>query len=84
MAQSKSFPLEKKNKALQYQGQRIKKISLPYPIGSLVETGAAQPDPIGYLWTYTAIQENDNLAGNKIEIIAFDMPGNLATETPTL
>ena len=52
--------------------------------GSSVETGFAQPDAIGYLWQYTTTQDNENLAGDKIEITASDMPGNIATEEQIL
>jgi hypothetical protein len=52
--------------------------------GSLVETGLAQPDAIDYLWTYTATQENENLAGDNIEITVSDMPGNIAVEEQSL
>ncbi len=46
--------------------------------GSLVETGLARPDVAGYLWTYTATQDNGSLDGDKIEITASDLPGNIA------
>ena len=52
--------------------------------GSLVKTGFAQPDAIGYLWLYTATQDNENLAGDRIEITASDVPGNIAEEEQVL
>ena len=52
--------------------------------GLLVEEGVAAPDVMGYLWTYTATSTNDNFDGNRIVIIASDMPGNIATEEQTL
>ena len=51
--------------------------------GSLVEEGQAQPDA-GYGWIYTATQTNTALAGDKIEILASDTPGNIAKEEQAL
>ncbi|MDR3245359.1 MAG: hypothetical protein LBT50_02885 [Prevotellaceae bacterium] len=50
--------------------------------GTLVEEGAAQPD--GMSWVYTATQTNDDLNGDKIEILASDIPGNIAKESQDL
>ena len=52
--------------------------------GSLVEEGAALPDATGYEWTFTAAQSNDSLDGDKIEIIASDVPGNIAFDELSL
>jgi hypothetical protein len=52
--------------------------------GSLVEEGAAKPDATGYEWTYTATQPNQNLEGDRIEVLAFDTPGNVAREEHVL
>ena len=52
--------------------------------GSLVEEGNAQPDAMGYEWTFSATQSNDNLAGDKIEIFVSDIPGNTTGDELTL
>ena len=44
--------------------------------GSLVEEGEATPGSFGVDWVYTATVTNENLAGDKITVTAFDMPGN--------
>ena len=46
--------------------------------GSLVEEGVAEPDSIGFVWTYTATAANENLEGARIEITASDLPGNVS------
>ncbi|MDR2384939.1 MAG: hypothetical protein LBD80_04660 [Tannerella sp.] len=48
--------------------------------GSTVEEGQATLDASGYVWTYTAQQNNDNLDGNKIVVSVSDLPGNVTTE----
>ena len=46
--------------------------------GSEVESGNAVQDASNALnWTYTATQNNTTLAGDKITVLASDMPGNL-------
>lgn len=45
--------------------------------GTLVETGDAVQDAVGYQWTYTATQTNDNLDGDRIVIRASDTAGNI-------
>ncbi len=52
--------------------------------GSLVENGNATADASGRLWTYTATQTNDMLAGDRILVTASDMPGNIAEEERVL
>lgn len=52
--------------------------------GSLVEEGNAEPDAKGYVWIYTATRVNDSLDGDRIEIIASDMPGNISREEQLL
>jgi hypothetical protein len=47
--------------------------------GSLVEEGEATQS-VGTLWIYTATQNNENLDGDKIVVIASDLPGNLTNE----
>ena len=44
--------------------------------GSLVEEGEAAPGSFGVEWVYTATVTNESLAGDKITVTAFDMPGN--------
>jgi hypothetical protein len=48
--------------------------------GSTIEEGYALPDASGYVWTYTAQQNNDNFDGNKIVVSVSDLPGNVTTE----
>jgi hypothetical protein len=50
--------------------------------GSLVEEGEAVRDA-GDLWIYTAVQNNENLSGDKIVIMASDLPGNTVSEEQT-
>ncbi|MDR3268477.1 MAG: hypothetical protein LBT83_05370 [Tannerella sp.] len=52
--------------------------------GSIVEEGYAQPEATGYEWTYKATAENEILVGDRIEIFASDVPGNISTETEEL
>ncbi|HBL73949.1 MAG: hypothetical protein A2W90_12140 [Bacteroidetes bacterium GWF2_42_66] len=44
--------------------------------GSLVEEGEAVPGTSDVDWIYTATVTNENLAGDKITVTAYDMPGN--------
>ena len=44
--------------------------------GSLVEDGEAAPGSFEVDWVYTATVTNESLAGDKITVTAFDMPGN--------
>jgi hypothetical protein len=59
------------------------KVVITNPDGSLVEEGYAQPEAAGYEWTYRATAVNDELEGDRIEIFASDIPGNISTETVT-
>ncbi|MDR3268468.1 MAG: hypothetical protein LBT83_05320 [Tannerella sp.] len=52
--------------------------------GSLVEEGFATPGAVGYEWTYHATAENPDLAGDRIEVFASDMPGNITAKTEEL
>jgi hypothetical protein len=52
--------------------------------GSLVEEGNAQSDASGFRWTYIATQTNAGLEGDRIEIMASDIPGNITRESQTL
>jgi hypothetical protein len=45
--------------------------------GAPVEEGYAVAEATGYEWTYTATVVNDSLAGDRIEVYASDLPGNL-------
>ena len=56
-------------------------ISISNDDGSLVEEGDAVADASGYIWTYTAVQENDNLDGDKIVVSVSDLPGNVVEES---
>ncbi|HBL77673.1 MAG: hypothetical protein A2W90_02810 [Bacteroidetes bacterium GWF2_42_66] len=44
--------------------------------GSLVEEGEAAPGSSDIEWIYTATVMNESLAGDKITVTAYDMPGN--------
>ena len=44
--------------------------------GSLIEEGEAVPGNTDIDWVYTATVANENLAGDKITVTAYDMPGN--------
>jgi hypothetical protein len=52
--------------------------------GSLVEEGDAVADASGYVWTYTAVQNNDSLDGDKIVVAISDLPGNTVEESKTV
>ncbi|MDR0272105.1 MAG: hypothetical protein LBI27_02155, partial [Clostridiales bacterium] len=45
--------------------------------GLLVDEGNAQPDSADCGWIFTATRNNDSLEGDKIEIYASDIPGNI-------
>ena len=57
------------------------KVTITNADGSLVEEGAAAPDTVGYVWTYTATAANNSLEGDRIEITASDFPGNVSQDT---
>jgi hypothetical protein len=53
--------------------------------GHVIEEGDAQPGALGFEWIYTAIADNPNPAGDRIEVYASDMPGNISkAEEPVL
>jgi hypothetical protein len=58
-------------------------ISITNADSSLVEEGDAVADVSGCVWTYTAVQDNDNLDGDKIVISVSDLPGNVVEESIT-
>jgi hypothetical protein len=60
---------------------RTVKVVISNVDGSLVEEGYAVQEAIGYEWTYTATADNDSLKGDRIEIFASDMPGNISEKT---
>ncbi|MDR2907365.1 MAG: hypothetical protein LBU91_05195 [Bacteroidales bacterium] len=47
--------------------------------GTLVEESEACLSKIDYEWIFTAGKINDNLASGKVEVFAFDEPGNLSS-----
>jgi hypothetical protein len=55
------------------------KVEIHNADGSLVEEGEAV-QIAGSLWIYTAVQDNENLNGDKITVSASDMPGNVTHE----
>jgi spore germination protein GerM len=59
-------------------------VSITNADGTLVETGDAIQDAIGYQWTYTATQTNDNLDGDRIVIRASDTAGNITDNEQNL
>ncbi|TCN72288.1 hypothetical protein [Acetobacteroides hydrogenigenes] len=60
------------------------KVSIHNPDGSLVEEGNAVQLLGGVDWSYKATAKNDSLAGDKITITAYDMPGNETAKDSTL
>jgi hypothetical protein len=58
-------------------------ISIINADGTLVEEGEAVADASGTVWTYTALQCNDNLDGDKIVVSVADLPGNVVEESVT-
>jgi hypothetical protein len=59
------------------------KVEIRNADGSLVEEGDATQSA-GSLWIYTAMQENDNLDGDKITVTVSDLPGNITREEQEL
>ncbi|MDR0542677.1 MAG: hypothetical protein LBH19_10795 [Dysgonamonadaceae bacterium] len=60
------------------------KVTIINADGSPVEEGDATPDGSGLVWTFTATQDNENTAGDKIIITASDLPGNATQEEQVL
>lgn len=61
------------------------KVTIANADGSEVESGNAVLDPTtGLDWIYTATQTNSSLSGDKITVVASDMPGNLTQMQETL
>ena len=58
-------------------------ISIINSDGSIVEEGDAVADDSAYVWTYAAVQNNDNLDGDKIVVSVSDLPGNVVEESIT-
>ncbi len=59
-------------------------VSIHNPDGSLVEEGSAVQKAGTPDWVFTAKVKNESLAGDKITITAYDMPGNETVEEKTL
>jgi hypothetical protein len=59
-------------------------VSIHNPDGVLVEEGKAVQLLGGVDWTYKATVKNESLAGDKITITAYDMPGNETVKGSTL
>jgi signal peptidase I len=57
------------------------KVAIINSDGTLVEEGQALPDASGYVWIYTATQNNDDLNGDKIVVEVSDLPGNIVEES---
>jgi hypothetical protein len=60
------------------------KVAIHNPDGSLVEEGNAVQLLGGVDWSYKATVKNDSLDGDRITIMAYDMPGNETVEEETL
>jgi hypothetical protein len=54
-------------------------VSISAADGTVIEQGAAVPDPDHGTWVYTATANNASPAGSKINVVAKDPPGNSAT-----
>lgn len=65
-----------------FKVQRVE-VEIHDPDGTLVEAGCAVAG-FGVEWVYTATVKNASLAGDKITITAFDLPGNTDVEDKTL
>jgi hypothetical protein len=52
--------------------------------GTPVEEGYATQEPIGYVWKYVATVENLTQDGDRIEVFASDLPGNVSEKTMEL
>jgi hypothetical protein len=46
--------------------------------GRLIEEGYAQPGVLNIEWVYTVTVDNPNPTGDRIEVYASDMPGNIS------
>ncbi|MDR1676536.1 MAG: hypothetical protein LBR86_08735 [Tannerella sp.] len=52
--------------------------------GTPVEEGYATQEPVGYEWKYVATVENLTQEGDRIEVFASDLPGNISKKTEEL
>jgi hypothetical protein len=52
--------------------------------GTPVEEGYATQEPAGYVWKYVAAVENLTQDGDRIEVFASDLPGNISEKTKEL
>ncbi|GAA3930580.1 hypothetical protein [Hymenobacter algoricola] len=60
------------------------RVHIQNPDGTLVEEGAALPDPDGFTFRFTAQATNASLEGDKITVLAADRPGNRTRQEATL
>jgi hypothetical protein len=60
------------------------KVVITNPDGSIVEEGYAEAGALKYEWIYTATAANPGLAGDRIEVYASDMPGNISKAEETV
>jgi hypothetical protein len=52
--------------------------------GSIVEEGYAEQSALKYEWIYTATAANPGLTGDRIEVYASDIPGNISKAEETV
>ena len=52
--------------------------------GNVIEEGNAQPGAWSVEWIYTAVADNPNPAGDRIEVYASDMPGSITKAEETI
>jgi len=60
------------------------KVKIEKSNGVLLEEGDAVLQPDGLNWQYTTTTANGNTAGNKVSIIASDLPGHSIVEQKTI
>jgi hypothetical protein len=60
------------------------KVVIAGPDGSIVEEGFAQQGALSFEWIYTATAANPSLTGDRIEVYASDMPGNITKAEETM
>ncbi len=60
------------------------RVQIENPDGSLVEQGAAQAQPDGFTFVYTATAANATFIGDKITVTAEDRAGNETAQPTTL
>jgi hypothetical protein len=60
------------------------KVVITNPDGSIVEEGFAQPGALNFEWIYTTVVDNPSPAGDRIEVYASDIPGNISKAEETI